>query len=102
LLALQFDPQAALAEDPRQARIAEVTLVFDVAQTPAGDQPFNAWCAAGRALALGLDALVSDDKGQPLAPDAFPQVGADLGTLYEQLAEQDLPAGSPAARRLFS
>ncbi|MCK6424928.1 MAG: cell division protein FtsZ [Burkholderiaceae bacterium] len=102
MLALQFDPQAALADDPRQARIDEVTLVFDVPHTAAAEQPFNAWCAAGRALALGLDALVSDDKGQPLHPDAFPMVGSELGELYAKLAERDLPAGSPAARRLFS
>ncbi|HQY09216.1 MAG: cell division protein FtsZ [Burkholderiales bacterium] len=102
MLALHFDPQAALADDPRQARIDEVSLVFDVPQTPAGDQPFNAWCAAGRALALGLDARVSDDKGQPLPTDALGKVGTDLGSLYEELAEQNLPAGSPAARRLFS
>jgi len=102
MLALQFDPQAALADDPRLARIDEVTLVFDVPHTAASEQPFNAWCAAGRALALGLDALVSDDKGQPLHPDAFPMVGSELGELYEHLAERDLPAGSAAARRLFS
>lgn len=102
MLALQFDPQAALADDPRLARIDEVTLVFDVPHTAAAEQPFNAWCAAGRALALGLDALVSDDKGQPLHPDAFPMVGSELGELYAQLAERELPAGSAAARRLFS
>jgi len=102
MLALQFDPQAALAEDPRLARLEEVTLIFDVPHTGAAEQPFNAWCAAGRALALGLDALVSDDKGQPLHPDAFPLVGSELGALYEKLAERDLPAGSAAARRLFS
>jgi hypothetical protein len=102
MLALQFDPQAALAEDPRLARLEEVTLIFDVPHTAAVEQPFNAWCAAGRALALGLDALVSDDKGQPLHPDAFPLVGSELGALYDKLAERDLPAGSAAARRLFS
>jgi hypothetical protein len=102
MLSLQFDAQAALADDPRLARISEVTLVFDVPHTPAGDEPFNAWCAAGRALALGLDALVSDDKGQALHPDAFPLVGSELGALYTQLAERDLAAGSAVARRLFS
>jgi hypothetical protein len=102
MLTLHFDPQAALAEDPRLARIEEVVLVFDVPHTAAVDQPFNAWCAAGRALALGLDALVSDDKGFPLHPDAFPQVGSELGALYTQLAARDLAAGSAAARRLFS
>ncbi|MEO8297701.1 MAG: cell division protein FtsZ [Burkholderiales bacterium] len=102
MLALQFDPQAALAEDPSQARISEVTLAFDVPQTPPVDEPFNAWCAAGRALALGLDAVVSDDRGQALQSAAFPTIGQDLEQLYAQLAERDLAAGSAAARRLFS
>ena len=102
MLSLQFDPQAALADDPKTARIGEFTLAFDVPQTPPGDEPFNAWCAAGNALALGLDAVVTDDRGQPLHPEAFPGIGAELHTLYAKLAERDLAAGSPAARRLFS
>jgi hypothetical protein len=102
MLALQFDPQAALADDPKLARVAEFSLVFDVPQTPRGDEPFNAWCAAGNALALGLEAVVTDDNGQPLHAESFPGIGAELDTLYAQLAERDLAAGSPAARRLFS
>lgn len=102
MLSIQFDSQVALDDESRQARIAEFVLAFDVPQTPAQDDPYSAWCAAGRALALGLDAMVSDDNGQPLHPDAFTTIGLELAQLYEQLAQRDLAAGSAVARRLFS
>jgi hypothetical protein len=102
MLALIYDSRAALAEDPAQARLLDVTLAFDVPQTPATEDPFNAWCAAGNALALALDALVSDDQGQFLRPESFPMISEELQDLYAALAERDLAAGSPAARRLFS
>ncbi|RZS57012.1 cell division protein ZipA C-terminal FtsZ-binding domain-containing protein [Sphaerotilus mobilis] len=102
MLALQFDAQAAMADNARDAQVAEITLMFDVPQTPASDEPYNAWCAAGQALAIALDAQVSDDQDQPLKPAAFPQIGEDLAQLYAELSERDLAAGSLAARRLFS
>jgi len=102
MLSIQFDSQVALDDESKQARIAEFVLAFDVPQTPAADDPYSAWCAAGSALAIGLDALVSDDNGQPLHPDAFTSIGLELSALYDQLAERDLAAGSSVARRLFS
>jgi hypothetical protein len=102
LLVLQFDAQAALADEPQQATVRELTLAFDVPQTAAAEQPFAAWCAAGQALALALDATMHDDGGQPFSAAAFEAIGADLTRLYAALAEHELPAGSPAARRLFS
>jgi len=102
VLSLQFDPQAALAEEPGQAALREVTLSFDVPQTAPDATPFAAWCAAGGALAAALDATPYDDNGQPLSPQAFPAIGASLEQLYAALAARDLAAGSMAARRLFS
>jgi hypothetical protein len=102
MLALQFDSRAAMADEPQDAQVSEITLMFDVPQSPADEQPFNAWCAAGQALAIALDAQVFDDQGQPLQPAAFPIIGEDLAQLYAQLAERDLGAGTLAARRLFS
>lgn len=102
MLSIQFSSQVALDDESKQARIDEFVLAFDVPQTPAGDDPYSAWCAAGRALAIGLDAVVSDDNGQPLHPDAFTTIGLELSSLYEQLAQRDLAAGSAVARRLFS
>lgn len=102
VLALVFDAQAALADDPDRSWVSEMSLVFDVPQTPQAEQPFNAWCASGQALAIALDANVNDDEGRPLNAEAFALIREDLEGLYAKLAEFELPAGSSAARRLFS
>ena len=102
VLSLQFDAQAALSDDPEQAALRELTLAFDVPQTAPAEAPFEAWCRAGEALAASLDAALHDDGGQPLHPTAFAAIDQALQRLYATLAERDLAAGSPAARRLFS
>jgi hypothetical protein len=102
VLTLTFDSQAALADDPNQAAVRDVTLSFDVPQTDADGRPFEAWQASAQALALGMDAGIVDDNGQPLQPEGFTAIGGELGQLYEKLQGRDLAAGSPAARRLFS
>jgi hypothetical protein len=102
VLSLNFDSQAALADDPAQSAVRELTLAFDVPQTPAEERPFDAWCAAGEALCIALDAAMFDDGGTPLSPQSFPAIGAAVTQLYADLAAQELAAGTPAARRLFS
>jgi hypothetical protein len=102
VLTLQFDAQAALAEDPEALSLRELTLALDVPQTPAEHEPFAAWQEAARALARDLEAEVCDDRGQVLGLHAFAAIDVELKKLYEALAERDLAAGSPAARRLFS
>jgi hypothetical protein len=102
VLTLTFDSQAALAEDPNRAAVRDVTLSFDVPQTAAEAEPFSAWQASAQALSLGMDAQIVDDNGQPLSPQGFAGIGAELGRLYEALESRDLAAGSMVARRLFS
>jgi hypothetical protein len=102
VLTLAFDPQAALADDPNQAAVRDVTLAFDVPQTDPKAEPFAAWQASAQALALGMDAEIVDDNGQPLSGAGFAAIGAELGQLYAALDARDLGAGSAAARRLFS
>ena len=55
VLTLQFDAQAALAEDPEALSLRELTLALDVPQTPADAEPFAAWQEAARALARDLE-----------------------------------------------
>jgi hypothetical protein len=102
ILTLQFDAQAAFAEDPYRATVTELVLTFDVPQTAAEVRPYDHWCRVGLGLAVDLDAVLFDDSGQPLNPDSLPAVGEELNKLYVALAERDLAAGSAAARRLFS
>lgn len=102
VLTLTFDSQAALADEPDRAAVRDVTLAFDVPQTDPAAEPFKAWQAAAQALAVGMDAAIVDDNGQPLSGEGFARIGAELGQLYAALEGHDLAAGSPAARRLFS
>ena len=102
VLTLQFDAQAALAEDPEALSLRELTLALDVPQTPAEAEPFAIWQESARSLARDLEAEVCDDRGQVLGLHAFASIDVELKKLYESLAERDLAAGSPAARRLFS
>ncbi len=102
VLVLSFDAQAALADSSELAALGDVTLSFDVAQTPASQQPFAAWKSSATALAADMDAQLVDDNGRALGDEAFASIGAELDRLYAALAERDLAAGSPAARRLFS
>jgi len=102
VLVLEFDAQAALAEDPQAAALREVILSLDVPQTSAGVEPFPTWHKVAHALAEDMDADLLDDAGRPITLHAFDAIGRDLAQLYEALESHDLAAGSPAARRLFA
>jgi hypothetical protein len=102
VLTLQFDAQAAFAEDEDQATLRELLLCFDVPQTASEQAPFKAWCAAGEALCLTMDAVMLDDQGRPFSPAAFAMIEGELDKLYVALAARDLAAGAASTRRLFS
>ncbi|OSZ67988.1 cell division protein ZipA C-terminal FtsZ-binding domain-containing protein [Hydrogenophaga sp. IBVHS2] len=102
VLSLTFDPQAAMADDPEQSALREVTLSLEVTHVPRSEQPFVQLRQAARALAQAMDGVVTDDAGQPLSDEAMDRIGADLEALYDALDARDLSAGSPQARRLFS
>ncbi|MES2939175.1 MAG: cell division protein ZipA C-terminal FtsZ-binding domain-containing protein [Pseudomonadota bacterium] len=102
ILGLAFDTQAALAEDPTQSAVREVTLSLDVPQVPRSEQPFVRMREAAIALAASMDGQITDDNGQVIRAEALDVIGADLEGLYDTLDARDVSAGSPQARRLFS
>jgi hypothetical protein len=102
LLVLNFDSQAALAEDPAQTAIREVSLHLDVAQVDRSEQPFERMRDAAKVLASGMDGVVTDDNGQPLTEETLQIIATELQNLYVTLEGRDLMAGSVLARRLFS
>lgn len=102
VLVLSFDSQAALAEDPAQSAIRDVSLHLDVAQAERAERPFVRMREAAFALAQGMDGVVTDDNGQPLNSETMDVIGSELEKLYDTLEERDLAAGSAVARRLFS
>lgn len=102
VLTLTFDSQAALSDDPNAAALRELTLGFDVSQTDPVASPFAVWHASAIGLSQDLDADLVDDRGQPLTEAGFTFIDGELVRLYAALQARDLPAGSAAARRLFS
>ncbi len=105
VLVLSLDAQAALAAADDAApptAVREVWLSLDVPQTPAAVEPFPAWHLLSKQLCDELDATACDDQGQPLTLHAFDTIGREIDQLYGRLEQLGLPAGSLAARRLFS
>ena len=102
VLGLGFDAQAAMAEDPAQSAIREITLSLDVPQVERSERPFVRMRESADALAQAMDGVVTDDNGAVLPPDAMDVIGSELEQLYDTLDERDLSAGSALARRLFS
>ena len=102
LLGLSFDTQAALADDPAQSALRELTLSLDVPQVHRSEQPFVRMRDAAVALAAAMDGIITDDNGEVIRAEGMDVIGADLEQLYDTLDARDLAAGSPLARRLFS
>lgn len=102
LVVLSFDAQAALAEDPAQTAIREISLHLDVAQVSREEAPFDRMRTVALALAQSMEGVVTDDHGQPLEEQTMDNIRAELQTLYDTLEARDLAAGSSLARRLFS
>ena len=103
VLALTFDPQAALADDPTAPRVRDVTLSLRrAADRPSAPSRSPPGSRRRSALAADMDATIVDDNGQPLTLHGFAAIGSELKQLYGTLEARDLAAGSAAARRLFS
>lgn len=102
VITMQYDMQAAMADDPNMMPVTHASLTLDVPQTDRLEQPFKQMYKACAALAKNLDASVVDEQGAPLGAEAFDAIHAMLENLYEQLERRGLPAGSVVARRLFS
>jgi len=102
LLTLGYDTQAALADDPDQSAIRDITLSLDVAQVHRTEQPFARLRDVAAALCQAMDGVLCDQNGTPLPAMAMDPIAADLELLYDQLDGRDLSAGSVLARRLFS
>lgn len=102
VLTLNFDSQAALADDPNASAVRDITLSFDVPQTDLAIAPFSVWRSSAQALAREMDAQIVDDNGQPLNAEGFDAIDRELKLLYRALEQRDLAAGSAVARRLFS
>ena len=102
ILALSFDTQAAMADDPALSAIREFDLSLDVPQISRTEAPFRQLRDAALLLAQAMDGVVTDGGGHVLSESALDAITVDLEQLYDALDLRELSAGSAQARRLFS
>jgi hypothetical protein len=102
ILGLSFDSQAAMADDPEQTALREITLSLDVPQVPRSEHPFARLCESALALSSGMEGVIMDDNGNRIRAEAMEVINADLEKLYDTLDARELSAGSLLGRRLFS
>ena len=102
LLSLEYDTQAALAEDLEQAALYEALLCLEVTHVHREEQPFARMCEVALHLAKDMDGNITDGTGQRITADTMDTIANDLEGLYNTLEQHDFAAGSALARRLFS
>lgn len=105
-IALNIDPQAAMAEEATPVPIYKFSLRLEVARVPRlnaqGQRPFEALAEVVRLLCARLDAVLLDEQGLQVEAAALARTTQELEAVYDRLDGVGLSAGSALAKRLFS
>lgn len=102
VLVLNYDPQAAMADDLDHAPVHEVLFTLDVPNVDRNEHAFERLRSILDSMAAAMDGAVTDPESRKLPAMALDSIGADMERLYEALESRGISAGSPAALRLFS
>jgi FtsZ-interacting cell division protein ZipA len=93
---------AITPESLRTLQAGTLTLLLDVPRLADGVAAFDQMVAVGRQLAQSLGASLVDDNQVPVSEAGLEQIRNQLRSIYTTMETQGIPAGSPAALRLFS
>ncbi|WP_027013740.1 cell division protein FtsZ [Comamonas composti] len=102
VLVLNYDPQAAMADDLDSSVVREFMLSLDVPLVAREEQPFARLREVTQNLCQAMDGVLCDQNGYLLPAMALDPIAQDLEQLYDKLDSRELSAGSVLARRLFS
>ncbi len=102
ILSLEFDTQAALADDLENAVVKEFYLSLDVPRVPSEQRPFAKLCEVAQELAKDMEGTIIDGNGMRIDTVAMKSIEQDVEDMYLLLAQRDFHAGSTLAQRLFS
>lgn len=91
------------AQDVQSASVDRLDLVLDLPNSQADAQAFSRMAGVGRDLAGRLDAVLLDDQGRPVAPDADAIIDQQLAEIQQRLTQAGLvPGESSRTARVFS
>lgn len=90
------------AEALRGLATQGVTITLDVPRAPGSSATFRLYLDFARQLEQALGGMLVDDNRKPVGQAALDRIGRQLERIYGQMDERGIPAGSPAAQRLFA
>ena len=99
---LNQDPSGFSAETIKTVNAQGLTFLLDVPCVAHGERVFNQMVDTARRFADVLHGALVDDNRRPLSEKALEPIRKQVVQYQATLAENDLPAGSSLARRLFS
>ena len=79
-----------------------LTFLLDVPRVSHGERVFNQMVDMARRFADVLRGALVDDNRRPLSEGALEPIRRQVGQFQALMAAQNLPAGGPLTRRLFS
>lgn len=80
----------------------ELKLSLDVPLIAAANDPLAAYFAVANDLCCRIDAVTTDEQGNPVGPAEAAYIAAELGRMHNAMAAQGVPAGSRRALNIFS
>ena len=78
-----------------------VSLTLDVPRAPGIPNTFRNFIEFAKQLAQALDGVLVDDDRKALSDAAIEQIAVQLNVIHQAMAARGIPAGGPAALRLF-
>jgi hypothetical protein len=102
VLGLSFDTQAALADDPAQSAIRELTLSLDVPRWIRSEQPFVRLREGPLRWPRAWTACSPTTTASRCRADGHGPIGADLEQLYDTLDARPVGRLAPGAPPVFS
>lgn len=96
------DPEPFFPDSIKSLTTSGVTFLLDVPRAEGGVVVFDRMVQATKKFAATLDGNIVDDNRQPLNDHGLDMIRRHLLGVYAAMEEKGIPAGSPAALRLFA
>jgi FtsZ-interacting cell division protein ZipA len=90
------------AETLRQLATQGVTVMLDVPRAPGSTSTFRLYMDFAHQLEQALGGMLVDDNKKPVGQAALDRIARQLERIYAAMDARGIPAGSPAAQRLFA
>ena len=97
-----LEPMPFHPETMKTLQTRGITALFDVPRVPPSGAAFRRFVDFAHQLEQSLGGVLVDDNRKPIGQAALEAISQQLEHIHRAMEDQGIPAGSPAALRLFS